>query len=322
MIGSHLTERFPDLPARLKEAEGHSAWRRWWIFRDVHRALGWKFWALVLGGATLPAEVEHFWTTLGFVVVQGYGMTETAALVSLNHPFHPARGTLGQVLPGREVRLSAEGEILVKGETVSGATWAGGAMLPRESEWLATGDLGELDAAGALSFRGRKKDVIVTASGLNIYPEDLEATLLRQPQVRAAAIVEGLGPRGPHPLAVLVMRGTGDDAAETVRAANRELAEFQQIRHWTILAGARLAAYLDGQGPAARNRGGPRNNNWGEANRNASERRLGEHNPADHRRGSIHSPGQRAAFGRRAFGQLGTGRAAVGVGDAFRDSYR
>jgi len=234
MIQSHLMERFSDLPKRLKEAEGHSAWRRWWIFRDVHRALGWKFWALVLGGATLPAEVEHFWTTLGFVVVQGYGMTETAALVSLNHPFHPTRGTLGQVLPGREVRLSPEGEILVKGETVSGSTWAGGAMLPRESEWLATGDLGELDAAGSLSFRGRKKDVIVTASGLNIYPEDLEAALLRQPQVRAAAIVEGFGPRGPHPLAVLVMRGTGDDAGETVRAANRNLAEFQQIRHWTI----------------------------------------------------------------------------------------
>jgi long-chain acyl-CoA synthetase len=234
MIESHLRERFSDLPARLKEAEGRSAWRRWWIFRDVHRALGWKFWALVVGGATLASEVEHFWSTLGFVVVQGYGMTETAALVSLNHPFHPARGTLGQVLPGREVRLSAEGEILVKGETVSGATWTGGIMLPRESEWLATGDLGELNAAGALSFRGRKKDVIVAASGLNIYPEDLEAALLRQPQVRAAAIVEGLGPQGPYPLAALVMRGTGEDAAETVRAANRELAEFQQIRHWTI----------------------------------------------------------------------------------------
>ena len=72
-------------------------------------------------------------------------------------------------------------------------------MQPRKSEWLATGDLGELDAGGALSFRGRKKDVIVTASGLNIYAEDLEAALLRQPQVRAAAIVEGHGPQGPHP---------------------------------------------------------------------------------------------------------------------------
>ena len=234
MIESHLIERWPDLPARLKEAEGRSAWRRWWIFRDVHRALGWKFWALVCGGATLAADVENFWTSLGFVVVQGYGMTETAALVSLAHPFHPARGSIGQVLPGREVRLSTEGEILVKGETVSGATWAGGRMQPRESEWLATGDLGALDAAGSLSFRGRKKDVIVSASGLNIYPEDLEAALQRQPQVGGAAVVEARGPQGPHPLAVLVMRGTGEDAAEAVRAANRELAEFQQIRHWTI----------------------------------------------------------------------------------------
>jgi long-chain acyl-CoA synthetase len=234
LIESYLIERFSDLPARLKAAEGHSALRRWWMFRDVHRALGLKFWALVSGGATLDAEVEHFWTTLGFVVVQGYGMTETAALVSLNHPFHPARGTIGQVLPGREVRLSTEGEILVKGETVSGATWTGGKLQPRESEWLSTGDLGTLDAAGSLSFRGRKKDVIVTAAGLNIYPEDLEAALLRQPQIRAAAVVEARGLHGPHPLAALVMHGTSDDAAEAVRTANRELAEFQQIRHWTL----------------------------------------------------------------------------------------
>jgi long-chain acyl-CoA synthetase len=234
MIESHLIERFPDLPERLRQAEGSSAGWRWWTFRDVHRTLGWKFWALVSGGATLPEEVEHFWTSLGLVVVQGYGMTETAALVSLAHPFHAVRGSIGQVLPGREVRLSPEGEILVKGETVSGASWSGGGMQPRESEWLATGDLGSLDAAGQLSFRGRKKDVIVTGAGLNIYPEDLEAALLRQPGVRAAAVVEGRGPQGPHAVAVLVMRSAVEDVAETVRAANRELAEFQQIRHWTI----------------------------------------------------------------------------------------
>jgi long-chain acyl-CoA synthetase len=234
LIESYLIERFPDLPARLRAAEGRSAVRRWWMFGDVHRALGLKFWALISGGATLDAEVEHFWTTLGFVVVQGYGMTETAALVSLNHPFHTSRGTIGQVLPGREVRLSTEGEILVKGETVSGATWTGGKVQPRESEWLSTGDLGTLDAAGSLSFRGRKKDVIVTAAGLNIYPEDLEAALLRQPQIRAAAVVEARGPQGPHALAALVMRGGSDEAAEAVRAANRDLAEFQQIRHWAI----------------------------------------------------------------------------------------
>ena len=80
LIESHLIERFPDLPARLKAAEGRSALHRWWMFRDIHRTLGLKFWALISGGATLDAEVEHFWTTMGFVVVQGYGMTETAAL--------------------------------------------------------------------------------------------------------------------------------------------------------------------------------------------------------------------------------------------------
>jgi len=242
MIESHLVDRFPDLPVRLQRAQGSSAATRWWKLLDVHRALGWKFWAVISGGATLPEEVEHFWTALGLVVIQGYGMTETAALVSLVHPFHPVRGSIGKVLPGREIRLSPEGEILVKGETVSGASWAGGAMRPRESEWLATGDLGALDASGSLSFRGRKKDVIVTASGLKIFPEDLEACLLRQPGVRDAAVVEESGALGPHPVAVLIVRSTAGKAgndeenivAEAVRGANSSLAEFQQIRHWRV----------------------------------------------------------------------------------------
>jgi long-chain acyl-CoA synthetase len=84
-----------------------------------------------------------------------------------------------------------------------------------------------------MRFRGRKKDVIVSASGLNIYPDDLEAALLRQAQVQAVAVIEVEGPKGGEPMAALVMRGAGD-AAEAVRAANAELAEFQQIRRWVI----------------------------------------------------------------------------------------
>src|SRR5262249_32057217 len=87
LLASHFQSRFPDLEDRLKSTEQRSALARWWIFRDVHRALGLQFWALVSGGATLREDVERFWTTLGFAVIQGYGMTETAALVSLNHPF-------------------------------------------------------------------------------------------------------------------------------------------------------------------------------------------------------------------------------------------
>jgi long-chain acyl-CoA synthetase len=199
----------------------------------VHRALGFKFWALISGGATLPEHIEQFWSRLGLVLVQGYGMTETTALVSLNHPFHAARGSIGKVLPGREIRLGEDGEILVRGETVSNATWEGGRLQSTKSDWLATGDLATVDEGGNLKFRGRKKEVIVTASGLNIYPDDLEAALLRQPQIRAAAVIEAAGPNGSEPLAALVMHGSADPAA-AVRAANLELAAYQQIRRWTI----------------------------------------------------------------------------------------
>ncbi|MGH9594459.1 MAG: AMP-binding protein, partial [Bryobacteraceae bacterium] len=150
ILDTYLSGRFTNLTARIELARSAPAWRRWWIFRDVHRALGFKFWALICGGATLPERLEQFWNTLGFVVVQGYGMTETAALVSLNHPFHPARGSIGQVLPGREIRLGDDGEILVRGETVSKATWEGGKLQSRASDWLATGDLGALDETGNL----------------------------------------------------------------------------------------------------------------------------------------------------------------------------
>src|SRR6185437_44283 len=162
-----------DLESRVKAAERWNVWRRYWHFRDVHRLLVFKFWAFVCGGAPLTAASEHFWNILGLGVIQGYGMTETTALVSLNHPFHPARGTIGQVLPGREVKLNDEGEVLVRGETISNAMWQGGRLQQRDSEWLPTGDLADFDEKGNLRFRGRKKDLIVTSAGLNIHPEDL-----------------------------------------------------------------------------------------------------------------------------------------------------
>ncbi len=192
-----------------------------------------KFWAFVCGGAALSPAGEQFWNGLGFVVVQGYGMTETTALVSLNHPFRAAAGTIGQVLPGREVRLSEQGEVLVRGETISNSTWQHGHLQTQQSDWLATGDLAEFDEHGNLRFRGRKKDVIVTSSGLNIYPEDLESALMRQPGVKATAVIENQAEHGPEPVAVLAMNGQ-DNAESAVSAANRELADFQQIRRWLV----------------------------------------------------------------------------------------
>jgi long-chain acyl-CoA synthetase len=230
LLRVHLLGRFPRLGEELDASAGLSIWKRWWVFRRVHGALGWKFWAVISGGATLPAELETFWTRLGFALIQGYGMTETAALVTLNHPFHIAPGTIGKALPGREVKISDEGEILVRGEMLSAATWAGGRMQAREGEWLATGDLAEKSAAGDLRFLGRKGDVIVTGAGMNIHPADLEAALVAQPGVRGAVVVSCEIAGNAEPVAVVLFSGKEDKLQRAVATANRELAEYQQIR--------------------------------------------------------------------------------------------
>jgi long-chain acyl-CoA synthetase len=209
-------------------------WLRWWRFRKVHLEFGLKFWAFVSGGGALPAPLEQFWNALGFVLVQGYGMTETTALITLNHPFHVARGTIGKPLAGREVKLGPDGEVLVKGAMISTATWQDGALKPREDEWLATGDIAERQESGDLRFLGRKSEVIVTASGVNLHPEDIEAAIEEQPEVAACAVVPMQTAAGPEPCAVLAFRGSGDDAAAVIERANARLAEFQRVRRWVL----------------------------------------------------------------------------------------
>lgn len=234
LLRSHLLAIDPALPERMKEATGANPWKRWWRFRRIHRHFGYKFWAFVCGGAALSPELESFWTTLSFVLVQGYGMTETSALISLNHPFKPGYGTIGKVLPGRDVRISEEGEIQVRGDMVSRATWQNGALQKNESEWLATGDLAQQDEQGQLKFVGRRSQVIVTPAGVNVHPEDVEAALHAQPGVQASAVVPLLTAGGTEPVAVLLFRGTQEQAHAAVVAANRQLAEYQQIRQWRI----------------------------------------------------------------------------------------
>jgi long-chain acyl-CoA synthetase len=232
LLRGWLEGEFPGLAAKVAGARGQSISKRWWRFRAVHRRLGFKFWAFVSGGATLPADLEIFWTTLGFALVQGYGMTETTALVTLNHPFKIARGSIGKPLAGREVRIGDDGEILVRGDSIASQVWQHGALQARDPGWLATGDLATRNASGELVFAGRKSDVIVTSAGLNIHPEDLEAVLGKQPGVRAAVVVGYASATGPAPAAVLIPAAAEDGLARAVEDANRELAPFQQIRYW------------------------------------------------------------------------------------------
>jgi long-chain acyl-CoA synthetase len=251
----HMLDLLRSGIARDLEARGETEWsqrtfaaangqeflRRAWMFRRTHRRLGWKFWAFISGGAALRGETEDFFKRLGYAVVQGYGMTETASLISLNHPFRAAQGSIGKVLPGREFRLAEDGEILVRGENVASGYWQKGAMersnaaSQPDAGWLRTGDLGELDSEGNLRFRGRKKSVIVTPAGLNVYPEDLETALRRQPGVRDCVVIPQRRDGNAEPLAALLLQDPSAAAAgRAIEAANRSLGDYQRMRHWII----------------------------------------------------------------------------------------
>jgi long-chain acyl-CoA synthetase len=220
---------------RFLSSEGRRFLRRWWIFRDIHRQFGWKFWAFISGGAALDSEAEEFWGRLGYAAIQGYGLTETTSLISVNHPFKLGKRSIGKVLPGREVKLADDGEILIRGGGVAAGYWGGTQKINREltdkDGWYHTGDIGAVDAEGNLYFKGRKKEVIVTPAGLNIYPEDLEAALRAQPEVKDCVVVGVARGGNSEPCAVLILReGAGGQRA--VEGANRLLAEFQHIRMW------------------------------------------------------------------------------------------
>ncbi|MGA8142448.1 MAG: AMP-binding protein [Candidatus Acidiferrales bacterium] len=222
----------------FEKGVGEHFLRRWWRFRAIHRRFGWKFWAVISGGAALPATAEKFWGRLGYAVVQGYGLTETTSLVSVNHPFRLGQGSIGKTLPGLQVKLSETGEILVRGENVALGYWkeSGIATVLDADGWFHTGDLGERDEAGNLYFKGRQKNVIVTPEGLNIYPEDLEAELRKELEVRDCIVI-GLERDGnAEPCAVLLLREAAN-AGEIIRRANSRLAPFQQMRHWAVWHG-------------------------------------------------------------------------------------
>jgi len=222
-------------PEAAQPAPAGTRWpRRWWRYRRVHRQFGWKFWACIVGAAPLDPALEEFWANLGFVVIQGYGLTETAPIVTLNHPFHAKKGTVGKPIAGVEVRIAADGEILVRGENVTSGYYGLDSTGVFEDGWFHTGDIGALDENGQLYIRGRKKEMIVTAEGLNVFPEDVESVLNQVPGVRDAAVV---GPDRVH--AVLVLE-PGAGAEEVARAANARLEDHQRIRGVSVWPGDEL----------------------------------------------------------------------------------
>ncbi len=232
VLAEHVRRTVPgvtDAPPRHE----HVA-RRWWRYRAVHRAFGPKFWAAVVGAAPLEPALEEFWSRLGFLVIQGYGLTETAPIVSLNHPFAARKGSVGKALPGVEVKIAPDGEILVRGDNVTRGYYAAGqeAAAAFEDGWLHTGDIGEVDADRQLFVRGRKKEMIVTPEGLNVFPEDVERVLADQPGVVDCAVV-GMAQGGEERVHAVVVVTPGTDTERTrprrQRAARRPPADSRYL---------------------------------------------------------------------------------------------
>jgi long-chain acyl-CoA synthetase len=250
VLRDHVIRAFPE--SAEAPPGGISIPGRWWRYRRVHAAFGLKFWAFVVGAAPLLPELEEFWRRMGFAVIQGYGLTETAPIVTLNHPFKTSKGSVGTPIAGVEVRIGDDGEILVRGENVTSGYYENKAQGSRPKAqgsrptaqddppkaqddpidaegWLHTGDIGESDAQGRLFIKGRKKEMIVTPEGLNVFPEDVERVVNELPGVRESAVV-GVAQGAEERVHAVLVLDPGADADAIVRSANARLQDHQRIR--------------------------------------------------------------------------------------------
>jgi long-chain acyl-CoA synthetase len=162
------------------------------VYRRLRAAVGGRIQYAISGGAPLGEQLGHFFRGAGITVLEGFGMTETTAAVTVNRPVRNKIGTVGQPLPGVTVRIADDGEIQIKGHSVFAGYWRNEAATDDTlgpDGWLRSGDTGILDDKGFLRVIGRKKELIVTAGGINVAPSVLEDRLRTNPLVSQAMVV-------------------------------------------------------------------------------------------------------------------------------------
>ena len=206
------------------------------LFRSVLAKFGGELEMLFCGGARLDPELAKSWERMGVKVIEGYGATECSPLVTANSIERRVFGSVGRSVKHVELRVSDEGELQVRGPNVAEGYWrneAATAAAFSADGWYRTGDLAEIDGDGEVRLHGRLRDMIVLASGLNVYPEDLEAALRLEPEV--ADCVALVVPRGEQreriEAIVLASPEAGDEAAlaAAVQRANKRLAPHQRM---------------------------------------------------------------------------------------------
>lgn len=206
------------------------------LFHRVQARLGGKLLFLVSGGAPLEPELVRKWERLGLPIIQGYGATEASPILSGTTLRDLAPGTVGRAVPGVELRIAEDGEVLARGANITPGYWKHPqATTDAFSDgWYRTGDLGEFDGQGRLSLRGRKKDLIVLANGQNVYPADLEEVLRANGGLIDVAVIGLPSPEGMRVHAVLLLDGTASNPRDLIQAANTRLAAHQQIQGHSV----------------------------------------------------------------------------------------
>jgi long-chain acyl-CoA synthetase len=214
------------------------------VFAKVRERLGGRLRIGVSGAAPLSPEVMEFFHALGVPVIEGYGLTETASSATVNEPVDFRIGTVGRPVEDAEIRLAEDGEILIRSDSVFAGYYkepeATTAVLTNDG-WLCTGDVGEIDDEGFLRITDRKKDLIITAGGKNIAPQNLENALKASRFVSQALVV---GDRRPYVTALVTLDDaevapSGRDPQELVQEivdeVNRDRTRVEQIKRFVVL---------------------------------------------------------------------------------------
>jgi long-chain acyl-CoA synthetase len=244
-----------EVPAELQQAFDQADES---VFKPVRQLFGGNLRQAITGAAPIAAEILKFFYAAGVPVLEGWGMTETTGIGTVNTLDNFKFGTVGQPTPGTEVKIADDGEVLLRGITIFKEYWANPDATAEtfEGEWLKTGDLGSIDDEGYLSITGRKKDIIITAGGKNLTPANLENDLKQSRWISQAVMY---GDRRPYPVALITLdpeeivpwakgEGEPEDLAalaksEKVReliqgeldAVNAKYAQVEQIKKFTIL---------------------------------------------------------------------------------------
>jgi len=206
------------------------------LFGAVRKRFGGHFRFFVSGGAYLPPKLGQRWENMGFRVIQGYGATECAPVIAATPAQEHNLTSVGRPLPDVEVHIADDKEILVHGPNVALGYWKNSeaTALAFQDGWYHTGDLGTMDAKGYLYLKGRKKNLIVLANGMNVYPEDIENIFTTMPGVKDAVVI-GLQEEDQDPqVHGILLLDDADKAKAIVQQVNKQLASHQQVRGFTI----------------------------------------------------------------------------------------